>query len=96
MKLLYIANVRIPTEKAHGLQIMMMCENFSLAGASVELIIPSRINKDLKNIDPFVFYDVKSDFKIKKIRSLDPTFLFKFPPGFYIKVQSFFYILFKQ
>jgi len=26
MKLIYIANARIPTEKAHGIQIMKMCE----------------------------------------------------------------------
>lgn len=29
MKLLYIANIRIPTEKAHGIQIMKMCEAFT-------------------------------------------------------------------
>lgn len=28
MKLIYITNARIPTEKAHGLQIMKMCESF--------------------------------------------------------------------
>ena len=27
-KLIYIANARIPTEKAHGIQIMKMCESF--------------------------------------------------------------------
>ena len=26
MRITYIANVRLPTEKAHGLQIMKMCE----------------------------------------------------------------------
>src|SRR4030042_1972794 len=29
MKLIYITNARIPTEKAHGLQIMKMCEAFA-------------------------------------------------------------------
>ena len=29
MKILYLANIRIPTEMAHGLQIMKMCEAFS-------------------------------------------------------------------
>ena len=29
MKLIYIANARIPTEMAHGLQIMKMCEAFA-------------------------------------------------------------------
>jgi len=38
MKLVYIANVRIPTEKAHGVQIMKMCQAFSLANLKVELL----------------------------------------------------------
>jgi GxxExxY protein len=32
MKLIYIANARIPTEKAHGIQIMKMCEAFAKYG----------------------------------------------------------------
>ena len=30
MKLIYITNARIPTEKAHGYQICKMCKEFSL------------------------------------------------------------------
>ena len=30
-KLLYLANIRLPTEKAHGLQIMQNCEAFAEA-----------------------------------------------------------------
>ena len=26
MKIIYIANIRLPTEKAHGIQIMKTCE----------------------------------------------------------------------
>ena len=40
MKLLYIADIRLPTEKAHGAQIMKTCEAFSLNGIDTELIIP--------------------------------------------------------
>jgi hypothetical protein len=29
MKLLYCANIRVPTEKAHGLQIVQYCEAFA-------------------------------------------------------------------
>jgi len=32
MKLIYIANARIPTEKAHGIQIMKMGEAFAKYG----------------------------------------------------------------
>lgn len=44
MKILYIANVRLPTEKAHGIQIMKTCEALVRAGASVELVVPTRTN----------------------------------------------------
>ena len=44
MKLLYIADIRLPTEKAHGAQIMKTCEAFSLNGIDTELIIPWRFN----------------------------------------------------
>src|SRR3989338_383757 len=93
MKLIYIANVRIPTEKAHGLQIMKMCESFSLNGVKVELIIPTRINKKFKKINGFDFYSVLNNFKIIRIKSFDPTFLFGSPAGFYVKIQSFFFIV---
>ena len=51
MKLYCIANVRIPTENAHGIQIMKMCEAFSRiepytfgTKIEVELIVPKRFN----------------------------------------------------
>ena len=42
MKLYYIANARMPTEKAHGIQIAKMCEAFIEAGIDVSLVVPSR------------------------------------------------------
>ena len=69
MKILYIANIRIPTEKAHGYQICKMCEEFSNQGAEVELWIPTRANHI--NEDAFSFYGVKNNFKIREIKSFD-------------------------
>ena len=69
MKLIYFANVRIPTKKAHGLQIMKMVEAFALSGLEIELIIPWRFSKTKG--DPFDYYQVKRIFKIKKLPSLD-------------------------
>ena len=43
-KLLYLANIRLPTEKAHGLQIMQNCEAFTDAGAEVRLWVARRVN----------------------------------------------------
>lgn len=89
--MLYISNSRIPTEKAHGIQIMKMCEAFSRQ-CLVELIIPTK--KDVRNAnkDPYAYYGVKKSFIVKKIWSLDPYWLMKLPQGVYIKFQSVFFI----
>lgn len=72
MKLIYIANNRIPTEKAHGIQIMQMCTAFSKYGAGgieLELIVPRRINP-IKE-DSFKYYGMEKTFKIKKLPCID-------------------------
>lgn len=69
MKLIYIANARIPTEKAHGIQIMKMCEAFAKRGLDVELIIPKRRNPIKEDV--FKYYGVEAKFAIKTIFSLD-------------------------
>ena len=63
--LIYISNVRLPTEKAHGLQIMKMCEAFAQADHSVTLIAP-RLPTFAK--DPFDYYGVKKSFNLIKIK----------------------------
>ena len=107
MKLFYFANSRIPTEKAHGIQIMNMCEAFALQMRGmtrnttrtnaeenyVELVLPIRKNPYLKNIDPFEYYGVEKIFSLKKIFCPDPNFLMHLPDGIYIKVQSFLFII---
>ncbi len=97
MKLLYIVNARIPTEKAHGIQIMKMCEAFALAGNEVELVVPRRLNP-LKN-NPFEYYNVKGNFKIKKLPCLDFVRFGKI--GFFVQsltfsISVFFYSIFKK
>ncbi|MCR4333497.1 MAG: glycosyltransferase family 4 protein [Patescibacteria group bacterium] len=65
MKVLYFANIRFPTERAHGVQIAKMCEAFSDAGASVTLVVPNRaVTIDG---DPYEYYGVKTNFNIIKI-----------------------------
>lgn len=87
MKLVYIANIRLPTEKAHGIQIMKMCEALSGEGLNVELLVPRRIN-DLPE-DPFDFYSVKRNFKITRIPCLDLVNFSVFRIGFLIATLSF-------
>ncbi len=77
----------MPTEKAHGIQIMKMCEAFADLGIEVELLVPGRIN-DLME-DPFVFYGVKKNFRIKKLFCLD-ILRFNFKKiGFFISTFTF-------
>src|SRR5919198_5658046 len=42
--LLYLANARIPSEKAHVYQILKMCEAWNTLGYRVELVYPGRQN----------------------------------------------------
>ncbi len=86
MKLLYFSNIRIPTEKAHAIQIMKMCEALSRK-VSVNLIVPRRRSLEYQDVDPFLYYKVANTFKIKKLWTIDPYWLMRFPQGIYIKVQ---------
>lgn len=42
MRLVYVAHARLPTQRAHGIQIARMCEAFAQAGAEVVLLKPRR------------------------------------------------------
>lgn len=44
MKIYYIANARIPTERAHGIQLAKMVEAMIKSGADIELVLPNRKN----------------------------------------------------
>lgn len=62
MKMIYIANIRLPTEKAHGVQIMKMCEAFMRICTEVRLVVPARHNAITEN--PFFYYGVKDHFPV--------------------------------
>lgn len=42
MKLYYVTNARMPTEKAHGIQTAKMCEAFIEEGVNITLVAPRR------------------------------------------------------
>lgn len=69
MKIVYVANIRIPTEKAHGIQIMKMCEAFSRAGHDVELVVPARRNKI--QASAFEYYRIDKLFTITFVPTID-------------------------
>lgn len=96
MKIIYIANARIPTEKAHGIQMMKMCEALSCAGHDVTFFINGRNNAIMN--DPFEYYSVQRIFKIVR----ESSFML-FPNKFGFRLQNlffglsaFFYCLFRK
>src|SRR3989338_1038333 len=84
-KLFYIANARLPTEKAHGMQIMKSCEAFARAGIEVELIVPRRRNP--MAADPFEYYKVERSFTIRTAPTFDTVRFGRL--GFLIELFSF-------
>lgn len=104
MKLFYVANVRLPTEKAHGIQIMQMCKGFSLSDVKnidVELVVPRRLNKIKQN--PFDYFGIEKCFKITYLPCLDFLPWAKFLGQLSLSIQTvtffisaFFYLLNKK
>jgi glycosyltransferase involved in cell wall biosynthesis len=72
-RLVYVANSRMPTEKAHGWQIAKMCEAFAACGANVELWTPKRRQQDERaaRLDLFEYYGVARTFNHRIVPNLD-------------------------
>lgn len=73
MKLIYLFNGRLPTEKAHGLQIAKMCEAFAETGNQVTLFSSYRINSIEGDI--FSFYGLKKNFVYHQTIGLDISWI---------------------
>mgnify|MGYP001006542446 FL=1 len=73
LRIAYISEMRMPTEKAHGIQIMRTCESLSLAGARVKLFYSNRkqSNHALKNLDPYKYFGVNNTFEMKSLFYID-------------------------
>ena len=70
MKLIYLANIGLPSDWAHSVQIMKMSEAFALNGVDVTLLVSKGRNSNNKT-DPFAFYNIKPIFKIVYLPSLN-------------------------
>lgn len=72
-RLIYIGNKRLPTEKAHGLQIVQNCEAFADAGVEVSLWAAARQNTpELRDVtDIWAHYGVKRNFRLRRLPTLD-------------------------
>ncbi len=69
MRLFYIANVRMPTEKAYGVAIAKACEAFADAGVQATLVVPRRRNVLRKSI--FETYSIKENFNVVSLPCVD-------------------------
>jgi glycosyltransferase involved in cell wall biosynthesis len=90
-ELLYISMMRMPTEKAHGLQIVQNCEAFADAGYDVTLWVARRWNtREMRAIqDPYAYYGVNPNFRIRHIPCVD---LFPLFPADSMGARLAFYI----
>ncbi len=69
--LVYIANIRIPSEKAHPYQIVQMCAAFAEAGATVTLWYANRTNPHPNADDFWSHYDIAPIFIADGLPCLD-------------------------
>ena len=86
MTIFYIANARIPTEKAHGIQIMKMCEAFAKLGHEVKLLVPRRVSHITD--EAFAFYGIQPRFEIVYLSSIDFVRWSGFVPKVFAYLQN--------
>ena len=88
-KLFYITNSRVPTQRAHGLQIAKMCEGFANFFPHVCLVIPQIPNSVTGDV--FEHYNLKRNFQVKKLSTLYLSGLAEPAPNvwYWIKSASF-------
>lgn len=98
-KLLYISLMRLPTEKAHGLQIMENCYAFAAAGCDVTLWVARRWNtRELRKVrDPFAYYGLSPTFTVRRIPCIDifplfPAETFGARLAFYLLLMSYAFV----
>lgn len=84
--LIYIANARMPTEKAHGFQIAKMCEAFASHGLKISLVVPKRKNPIKEDV--FSYFGIKNNFEIKYLPIIDTVGLAG-PVGYWLENLSF-------
>lgn len=68
LKIYYIANARMPTERAHGIQLAKMCEAFIEEGVDMELVVPGRKTLSQTIQD---FYGLRVEVPVKKLPVID-------------------------
>ena len=79
----YLADVRLPTEKAHGWQIVKMCEAFAAAGVRTKLWTPRRRQEHaaLRSRTAFSYYGISPTFEHRVLPNVDLVSLEPHLPG---------------
>ncbi|MEX0918566.1 MAG: glycosyltransferase family 4 protein [Candidatus Paceibacterota bacterium] len=85
MKILYATYARLPTRKAHGLQIIKTCEALTSLGVEVVLLVALRRGSDAEEIHRV--YDIKNRFVIHAIHI--PSFFWLGRVGFWLSEGLF-------
>lgn len=77
MQLVYVSNARLPTERAHGVQIIRMCDAFASCGANVTLVHPWRRQTESALAQTRVreYYGAEQSFSIRTLRNVDVAWL---------------------
>lgn len=83
LKIVYVTSARLPTEKAHGLATVKICEAFAKNGYELDLVIPKLWRK--KKEDIFIHYALEKNFNIVAIPCIDLI-----PLGF---LEKFFFLI---
>lgn len=65
MKIIYIANIRFPTERAHGIQIAKTCEAFAALGAEVDLVVTNRATGITEDVQ--TYYNLRRTFPVLRV-----------------------------
>ncbi len=84
-RLYYIVNARMPTERAHGIQIAKMCDAFRFQGLDVTLVVPNRVGV---SGDIFAAYRLSQTFPVVRLRVID-LLPFNIPGAFILETVSF-------
>ncbi len=83
MKIYYIANARMQTEMAHGIQIVKMCEAFAEVGNEVTLVLPDFGSRT----DLFAAYGLTQNFRVHYLPVINLPL--QLPGAFSLLVISF-------
>ena len=92
MKLYYIANFRMPSERAHGIQVVKMCEALIESGADLTLIVPRR-KTDTRSLREF--YGLRVDVPKQVLFAFDwytKGRIFYYISSFSFMISSFFFL----